>query len=446
MDEIPHDLQAERAILGSILMDNGKFLEAKSKLKADSFYGPLHRRVWAAASSLHEEGREADPITLCERMKEQNALRNGEQQEIFSLITGIPYKVSITPYIEIVRRKAQRRWLIRFGGEIEKRVMEGDESEAELIQWIDSRLELVRPRIEEQKRGPAEVSERLETQTLRFEKFYRGVSDCVGTGFREIDSKLTGAGFGRKHLVILAARPSIGKTALALDFAANCASRGERALVFSLEMSAEMLIDRLVAVEAGVPRWKIQAGIRQFEYERISEALPSVCDKGIIIDDSSYSLAEIRRHTREIMRSQRPVDLIIVDYLQLIDVERKHGSRNDDVGEVSRALKLMAMEWNVPIIALSQLSRNCESQNREPELRDLRDSGEIEQNADTVFFLFGDKPEEQVSFRDITIKCAKQREGMLFRTQVPFNCELVTFRALSHIVRPVEDVPFEVSH
>jgi replicative DNA helicase len=446
MDEIPHDPQAERAILGSILMDNGKMVEARAQLKADSFYNPLHRRVWIAATSLHDEGREADPITLCEKMREQQALREGEQQEIFSLITGIPYKFSITPYIEIVRHKAQRRWLIRFGQELSQRGQDGDESEAELIRWADSRLELVRPRIEERQRKPAPLIERLSAQAARFEKFYKGISDCVATGFQEIDSKLTGAGFGRKHLVVLAARPSIGKTSLALDFAANAASRGQRALIFSLEMSAEMLIDRLVSVESGVSRWKIQAGIRQFDYERISEALPNVCEKSVIIDDSSFTLSDIKRHTREVMRSQSPADLILVDYLQLIDADRKNGSRNDDVGEVSRALKLMAMEWNVPVLALSQLSRNCESQNREPELRDLRDSGEIEQNADTVFFLFGDKPEEKVSFRDITIKCAKQREGMLFRTQMPFNCELVTFRALSHVVRTIEDVPFEVAH
>lgn len=444
MDEMPHDPQAEKAILGSILIDNGRLFEVKARLKTEAFYVPLHRRAWIAFCELSDEGREIDAITVAERMQRNGELRDGERSEISALTSGIPRSLNLTSYVEIVRRKAQRRWLIRFGNEVSKRGLESDESEAALIQWADSRLELVRPRIEEQKRGPAPISERLPAQAARFEKFYRGVSDCVGTGFQEIDSRLTGAGFGRKHFVIIAARPSIGKTSLALDFAANSAARGERALIFSLEMSAEMLMDRLVAVEAGVPRWKIQAGIRQFDYERITEALPAVCAKAITIDDSSFSLSEIRSHTREIMR-RNPVDLIIIDYLQLIDVERT-GSRNDDVGEVSRALKLLAMEWNVPVIALSQLSRSCETQSREPELRDLRDSGEIEQNADTVFFLFGDKPEETVSFRDITIKCAKQREGPLFRTQIPFNCELVTFRALSHVIRPIEDVPFEVSH
>ncbi len=429
---LPHSPDAERAVLGAVLINPDLIAQARAMLTPADFYVRAHALVFAALTELDETGTEMGTVLVAERLRASGDLAAvGGKSFVSDLTYGVPFIRNVKHYADAILESSYQRELAKLGAAITSRAQ--DEPAPEVVEWAVERLFSAQARRTVGARhGVRDAAEMLDPQTARYRQFSRDVSDSISTGFPAIDSNLTGCGFARKRLTLIAARPSGGKTALALDIVANAAGAGHRALMFSLEMSGEMLLDRLVSVASAVPRCKIQAGIAKHDYQSLVSALPTVCDLPIMFDDSSRSIAEIRRVVKErARRAETRPDFVVVDYLQLVEVEGRRGTRNDEVGAVSRALKGLAMEFDVPVLALSQLSRDCERQDREPELRDLRDSGEVEQDADTVLLMFGDKPEEGMSYREITVKCAKQRDGKLFREKMPFNGELVTFRTAS---------------
>lgn len=440
---LPHSSDAERAVLGSVMLNPALAAQAGLLLAPADFYLRAHQFVFRALLELAERGAEIDPLLLAEELRREGVLEQAGGMAFVSELTyGLPLSANIASYAHLIREHALSRQLIRVSNKIMTDALEGDEEARVTLAHAEEMLTtLSAAHADLDVCRPLSIAERRDAQARRHELHFRGVSDAVATGFHELDARLTGGGLRPKQFVILAARPSVGKSSLALDIAANVAASDKSVLLFSLEMGAEQLIERLEAYTANIERWKIRPGIYESDYRRLTTALDEVSRLPVWVDDTSRTVSAIRRHARELSRrpETRPA-LIVVDYLQLVDSEQRRGSRNDDVGAVSRALKGLAMELEVPVLALSQLSRDCEKQGREPELSDLRDSGELEQDADTVLFLFGNKPEEGATFYERTLKCAKQREGGLFRVDLLFNGSLVTFRPKAE--RGLQEIPF----
>jgi replicative DNA helicase len=420
---MPSSPESEQTVLGLILLDNLHCEEARRDLRPEWFYSEAHRNIYLAILALHEAKEIIDTVTLSDELS-----KNGSNELIAlipNLIRGLPLGTKLKPYITRIKESARRRWLIKFSAKLEAEARNETENEDSIFSRAIEQLDRVR-QFKSEKRKPQTLEELAEDQLLRYELFFKGVSDALPTGFPDIDNHLLGGGFVPSALYVLAAGTSRGKTSLALDITANVAETGHRVYVVSREMSREAIYDRLVAVEGDIARWKLRPGIYETEYKQAKQAVINLTMKPVVIDDVSTNLADVRGYLREHERKAK-VELLVIDYLQLMDAARKD-SRAQEVASISRGLKGMAMEFRIPILALSQLSRKHMGERREPELHDLKESGEIENDADAVFFLFGDAPEEGMKFFSRTLKCAKQREGALFRADLPFNGELITYR------------------
>lgn len=426
-DELPNSPDSERAILGSILLDNLLCGQARREMKTEWFYSFPYKQTFLAILVLHERKEEIDVITLADELRRSGELEKfGGVGFISKLSFGLPHVSNLKTYIVKVKETARRRWLIKFADRLGQQARDESEKEELIFSQAIEQLDRVR-NIKSEARKPKILEDLGDDQLLRYDLYFRGVSDALPTGFEKMDSHLLGGGFVPSGLYVLAAATSIGKTSLALDISMNIAERGRRVYIVSREMSRESIFDRLVAVEADVARWKLRPGIYEAEYKLARSAVLSLAMRPVIIDDVSVTVSDIHGYLREYERRGDKVDLLVVDYLQLLEGSRRE-NRTQEVGSVSRALKGLAMEFQMSVLSLSQLNRNAARDKREPELHDLRESGDIEQDADAVFFLFGEKPEEGAKFYDRTLKCAKHREGPLFTMQMPFNGELVTYR------------------
>jgi replicative DNA helicase len=431
-DEQPNSPESERVILGAILVDASLLEPIREQMTGEQFYSHSHRRIYDAIMGLREQGTPVDTTAVINSLRNSNELEaTGGTPYVLSLPHGVPALVPRSHIKEVVRLARKRR-AMQFAERFGDKAANGDETEEELLRyaqdWIDgARTEL--PNVAKVQTLKAMIDD----QAGRYRRWHKGISDAIPTGFPAIDSYLLGGGLVRSGLYVLAARPGMGKTAMSLDIAANMAHQQTTVYLVSREMPAPSLFDRLHAAAAGVPRSKLRPGINKTDYERLLQTLETLGALPIAIDNSSLTVSDVRSNLREEERKQRRPEVIIIDYIQLLKGQGRN--RNDEVGSVSRGLKALAMELNVPILALAQLSRECEKMGREPELSDLRDSGEIEQDADAVFFLFGDKPEEHGKVFNRWLKCSKQRDGQLFRTEVPFNGEMVTFRSFEQLTR-----------
>lgn len=426
-DQLPHSAESERAVLGSVLLDSSVLEQARRELAAEWFYVSAYKAVYCAMLAMLKNREEINSVTLGDALRKDGLLESvGGISGIVALEFGLPHVSNLKSYIKPIKETARRRGLMKLAERLIAQA--GDESEEidGVLATAIEQLDKVRNHRTE-KRKAQTLEEISDNQLLRYELFFKGITDALPTGFREIDDHLLGAGLVPSALYVVAAPTSFGKTTLGLDIAANIAETGHRVYIVSREMSRESLFDRLVAVESDVERWKIRPGIWEQDYKRLIDGVVRLSQRPIILDDVSNNLADIRGYLAEYQRRNERVEILVVDYLQLLEGNRKD-TRNQEVGSISRGLKGLAMEYQIPVIAISQLSRNFANEKREPELRDLRDSGEIEQDADTVFFLFGDKPEEGAQFYGRQFKCAKQREGPLFRMELAFNGELVTYR------------------
>ncbi|MBP9761736.1 replicative DNA helicase [Candidatus Saccharibacteria bacterium] len=433
----PNNVEAEASLLGAILIDTDAIVKIADKISVDDFYDPRHSRIYEALRALYEKRSAIDVLTLSDHLKGSGFLDMvGGPGYLTELTNFVPTAAHVEQYAEIVAQKALRRRLITASADMA--ALGRDESKAlkELIEEAEARLfevsqQHVKQNVVSLEMVLAESFERLDDLHKDKNKL-RGVP----TGYRELDNIL--AGLQRSDLFILAARPSMGKTAFVLNLAHKIATQArETVLVFSLEMSKEQLVDRLLAMESGVDAWSLRTGkLSDDDFEKLAEAMGTLSEAKILIDDSpGITVSDLRTKARREAHSGK-LGLVIVDYLQLMSGGGKYaseGNRVQEISEISRGLKGIARELNVPLVALSQLSRSVESRTPKiPQLSDLRESGSIEQDADVVAFLYREdyyEPDsERKNIMDVLIK--KHRNGPTGGVELYFDREKQRIRSI----------------
>jgi replicative DNA helicase len=434
----PQNAEAEASLLGALLIDNDAIVKVADSLSSTDFFDKRHERIYEAISYLYEHHEAIDVLTLTDRLKNSGYLEGvGGASYLTELTNFVPTASHVEQYADIVAQKALRRRLIAASKEITGLGYDESRQLKELVEEAETRLfqvsqQHIKQDIISLEAILAESFDRLDDLHKDKEKI-RGVP----TGYKDLDSTL--AGFQRSDLVILAARPSMGKTALALNFAHNIAVQSSQpVLIFSLEMSKEQLVDRLLAMESGVNAWALRTGnLTDADFEKIGQAMGTLSEAQIFIDDSpGISISDLRTKARR-EAHKRPLGLIIVDYLQLMSGGSRYGTgdvnRVQEISEISRGLKGIARELNVPILALSQLSRSVESRSPQiPQLADLRESGSIEQDADVVAFIYREEyynPDtDRKKLADIFIK--KHRNGPTGGVELYFDNERQRFHSV----------------
>lgn len=431
----PQNLEAERALLGSIMLSPGVMSEVAEHLSAEDFYPEKHRLVYRVMSELSNKADPIDLVSVSAKLKEKEQINLvGGASYLTELLQVVPTAANATYYAEIIRKKSVLRQLI----EASEHICQLGYGEAE---DLDGTLDLAQKKIFDVSLGGSNrkkfvlIKDTLADAWERLEKLHANKQEIRGvpTGFDVIDLKL--AGLQKSDLIVLAARPSMGKTSLALDFARQAACKHAiPVLIFSLEMSAHQLTDRMLSSEAKVDSWKLRTGRlnNDEEFARIQQALGVLNTAPIFIDDeSSNSIARMRSVARR-LKAEHGLGLIIVDYLQLMVTNRNYDSLVHQVTDISRSLKALARDLDVPVLALSQLNRAVETRGGEPRLSDLRDSGSIEQDSDVVLFIHREDKYDKSSTRPNIAKIiiAKHRNGPTGEAELYFNEKHVSFSSV----------------
>ncbi len=432
----PQNLDAEVSLLGAALIDETVLTRVSDKLAADDFYDKRHNLIYDAMLRLYEHHKPVDLLTLSDELKKKDELTAaGGAEYLTELSNQVPTAAHAESYAEIIAQNAMRRRLITASARIAELGFDEARNVDELLEGAESHLFAVSDKALRQ--DLASLEQILTESFDRMEELHRdkGKLRGVKTGYRDMDNLL--AGFQRSDLIVLASRPAMGKSTFALNLAHNVAVQEKQAvLVFSLEMSKEQLVDRMLADEAGVDAWNIRTGnLSDDDFEKLSSAMGVLAEAPIYIDDTpGMSVLEMRTKSRRAMH-EHPLGLIVVDYLQLMSGStRGYGdNRVQEISEISRGLKLIARELNVPVLALSQLSRSVESRNPpHPQLSDLRESGSIEQDADIVMFLYREdyyNPEtDRPHVTDVMVR--KHRNGPTGNIELFFHPERMKFMSL----------------
>ena len=414
---LPHSIEAEQSVIGAMIMDKDAIIAASEIVEQEDFYSKQCGALFEAMIELNDEGKPVDLITLQDRLKEKDVPPEVSSLEyIRDLITAVPTSANIRHYANIVAEKAMLRRLIKLNEEIANTCYLGRESLETILEDTEKRVfNLIQRRNTE---DFVPIRQVVMNAMEQIEKASRNKGSVTGiaTGFIDLDYRT--AGMQPSDLVLIAARPSMGKTAFVLNIAQYVAFRQNRAVaVFSLEMSKEQLVNRLFSLESHVDAQLLRTGnLKDTDWEKLIEGAGIIGKSKLIIDDTSgISIAEMRSKCRK-YKLEQGLDLIIIDYLQLMSgsSRRSNESRQQEISEISRSLKGLARELNVPVVALSQLSRAVESRtDKRPMLSDLRESGAIEQDADVCMFIYRDdyyNPDtEDKNIAEIII--AKQRNG-----------------------------------
>jgi replicative DNA helicase len=438
---LPNSAEAERAILGAIILDNALISQAIEQLRAEDFYIPSHRRVFLAMIALFEHGSEINPILIGEELRRDGALEGvGGITFINDLTYGLPPRfINIVHYAKIVRDKSLLRQLVKASNKITSEALE-EEDEAQII--LDHAEQMIFALADERTRqGFVHIKPVAENLLEKVQEMAGRPAMITGltTGFADLDEKTSG--LQPSDLIIIAARPSMGKTSFALTLAQNAAIKAQAVVaLFSLEMSKESLVTRMLCSEGHVDAHRFRTGfLSRQEWGQLAGALGTLAEAKIFIDDTpGISILEMRAKARRLAAEQRKLDLIVVDYLQLMSGSSKRvESRQQEVSLISRELKALAKELNVPLVALSQLSRAPESRtDHRPQLADLRESGAIEQDADVVAFIYREEqyksaeerknmPDEERTKAEIII--SKQRNGPTGTVELVFLKEFTRF-------------------
>jgi replicative DNA helicase len=430
---LPSNVESERVILGAILLDNEIITQAIEQLAIEDFYSPNHRRIFKAMISLFEHGERIDPILIGEELKKDGSVDSiGGIAGITNLTYGLPHFSDIFDYAKVVKNKSITRNLIKVCNQITSEALAEEEDAEEILDHAEQMIFALAD--EKTRQGFAHVQPIAETVLAKIQEYAKRETHALtglATGFRDLDQMTSG--LQQTDLIIVAARPSMGKTALCLTLAQNAAIL-EKAVVaiFSLEMSKEQLVMRMLSSEARVDAHRFRTGyLTRDEWGRLAQAIGTLSDAKIFIDDTpGISILEMRAKARRLAAEQKKLDLIVVDYLQLMSGSRRTESRQQEVSQISRELKGLAKELSVPVVALSQLSRAPEARNPpKPLMSDLRESGSIEQDADVVAFIYRDeyyKPsEENAGIAEILI--SKQRNGPTGTIKLAFLKEFTRF-------------------
>jgi len=428
----PHSVEAEQAVLGAVILDSDRLITASERVDPDDFYRVSHQRIFEAMLKINDRGELVDLVTLSSELQAQGILDEiGGLNYLAEIAEAVPAIGNIGYYLNVVDQKAALRRLIRTATNI---VSDGYERQDEVDAVLsDAERNILKV---SQRKGQSSfhpIGSVLSDAYATIEKLHQSSGEITGiaTGFSDLD-KMT-AGFQRNDLIIVAARPSVGKTAFALNISQNVAVRtGENVAIFSLEMGAEQLVMRMLCAEGNIDAQRLRTGRLEAEdWGRLSLAMSSLSQAGIYIDDTpGLRVNEIRAKCRR-LKQEHGLGMIMIDYLQLIVGNGKPGeNRQQEVSEISRTLKAIARELQVPVIALSQLSRGVESrQDKRPMMSDIRESGAIEQDADIVAFLYRDDyyDKESEDANTIEIIIAKQRNGPTGTVKLSFRKEYNKF-------------------
>jgi replicative DNA helicase len=435
----PQNAEAEASLLGAILIDSDAIVKVADIVRPDDFYDERHARIYEATLQLYEKHSPIDVLTLSDQLKNTGMLDMiGGASYLTELTNFVPTAAHADRYADIIKQKAMRRRLIKASQAITNLGYDESQSLQELIEGAETTLfEVSQQHV---KQDLESIENILSASFDRLDELHKdkGKLRGVSTGYRDLDNVL--AGFQPSDLIILAARPSMGKSALALNFAHNVAVKsGMPVLMFSLEMSKEQLVDRMLAAEAGVNSWNLRTGnLSDSDFEKIGQAMGTLSEAKIYFDDSpGITVSDMRTKARR-EAHQHPLGLIIVDYLQLMSGGSKFGNsdnRVQEISEISRGLKGIARELKVPVLALSQLSRSVENRSPQiPQLADLRESGSIEQDADVVAFIYREdyyNPEtENKNIAKVLIK--KHRNGPTDDVDLYFDREKQRFFSIDN--------------
>jgi len=438
----PANPEAEESVLGALLIDPDAIIKVASFLRSDDFYREKNGWIYQAVLDLHERRQPADFVTVVDELERRNQLQEtGGAAYIISLINNTPTAVHVEHYAHIVERTATLRRLIGAAGQIAALAYE----EADDLDEVVDRAEQLIFGVSERRvrRDLTPIRQIMHGVVDRIDFLHRHKGGILGvpSGFVKLD-KLLG-GFQKSDLIVLAARPAVGKTSLALNIAVNAAKRyGQRVAFFSLEMSNEQLVQRLLAAETGINQQRLRLGeIEDDEWQMLVEAAGVLSDTLLFIDDTpAMSALELRSKARR-LQAEFGLDLVVVDYLQLMRSEARAENRVQEISYITRSLKSLARELEAPLIAVSQLSRAVESRSdRKPILSDLRESGSIEQDSDIVMFIYREElvkeNTERKNIADIIV--AKHRNGPTDTVPLYFNKELTRFADLELVREPLE--------
>jgi replicative DNA helicase len=443
----PQDIEAERSVLGALMLDKSAIIKVADLLAAEDFYNPHHNQIYQTIFELYEKNEPIDILSVTNKLRDQKLLSEiGGSSYLSDLVAGVPTATHVSYYAKRVKQKKVLRDLIKASAEINEQVFDTSQDTEDLLDEIEQKIFSISQRTRPQ--NFIHIKDELKDAYERIERLHQGERGLRGipTGFDELDSYLSG--LQRSDLIVLGARPSLGKTSLCLDIARGAAIKhGVPVGIFSLEMSRDQVIDRIIAAEAQVALWKLRTGRLRDEtdFEMIRDSLDRLSKAPIFIDDTaSANVIQLRSMARR-LQIEHGLGLLVVDYLQLIQPRSQTDNMVQAMTEVSRGLKTLARELNVPILAAAQLSRAVEHRDvKIPRLADLRESGSIEQDSDVVLFIYRkdrDKleidPEEQ---NTAEIIIAKHRNGPLGTVQLKFDPEKVTFRSIDRMHVPAEAV------
>ncbi len=428
----PQSMPSEQAVLGSIMLRKDAMHEVEDMITPDSFYAEKHKIIFKAMLDLSAKNEPIDMLSLSTKLSEQKLLNNiGGNQYLAEIVNTVPSSTNVKHYADIVQKKYVLRSLIEAADYVSELAFEeGDDHMNDILDLAEKRIFSVVSSPKNQKF--VNLKDELAEAYERLEKLHenKGMLRGLPTGFKDLDSMLSG--LQDSDLIILAARPSMGKTTLALDMSRLAAVNHDKSvLIFSLEMSSQQLVDRMLSAQSRVNAWNLRTGnlSSDREFSQLRDSLDKLAKAKIFIDDQAgNSIVRMKSLARRI-KAEKGVDLIVVDYLQLMTTSKNYDSMVNQVTEISRSLKGLAKELNVPVLALSQLSRAVESRGGRPRLSDLRDSGSIEQDADVVMFIHReDKGKDAMDKTNIAeILVEKHRNGPTGKVELYFDEKTTTF-------------------
>jgi len=432
----PQNIEAEQSVLGALMIDKNAIIKIADLINEEDFYKNSHGKIYKTMLYLYEHHEPIDLLSLSNRLKETGDLKEvGEHSYLASLANAVPTAANVVHYAKIVAKKSVLRRLIDNSSQIIANAYNETEEIDKILDEAEQKIFAVSQKHIRQDFTP--VKPILEEAFNRIDELHKNKGKLRGvpTGFKDLDNIL--AGLQKSNLIILGARPSVGKSSLALDLARHAAIKEKVSVgVFSLEMSKEEVIDRLICAQANVDLWKLRTGNLSSsgdndDFARIGHAMGALSEAPIYIDDTpGLNVLEMRTMARR-LQAERGLDFIIVDYLQLMEGRGKTDNRVQEVSEISRSLKGLARELNVPIVALSQLSRGIESRtDQRPKLSDLRESGSIEQDADVVLFIYREAKDSAENKNIASIIIAKHRNGPVGEVKLFFNQQYTSFRDL----------------
>ena len=434
----PQNIEGEKALLGSIMLKPDVFHDIVDIISDESFYAEQHRKIFRAMMDLYNKSQPIDLLSMSSRLKERKDLKNiGGSSYLSEIVEGVPSSANVKHYADMVHKKSVLRNIIGAADYVAELSYNEVLELEQLIDEVEKKI-LAATNVGSAQKF-VQIKTTLDEAWERFESLQNSDGEKirgVRTGFDSLDNKL--AGLQKADLIILAARPSVGKTSLALDIARQTAIRyNTKVGVFSLEMSSQQLVDRMLSAQARVDSWKLRTGrlSTDEDFSNIQQALADLSKASIYIDDNSGNTVLTMRSVARKMKKEHGLDLVIVDYLQLIHPTKNYDSMVNQVTEISRALKGLARELNVPVLALSQLSRAVEARGGRPRLSDLRDSGSIEQDADVVMFIHReDKNKDESEKTNIAeILIEKHRNGPTGKIDLYFNEKKTSFEDISGV-------------